>query len=51
MGYFEFERGEKTTKESTVDFIYRHAKSREPGNLVPGHFWRKILTFSEMKDF
>ena len=23
----------------------RHAKSREPGNLVPGHFWRKIQTF------
>ena len=23
----------------------RHAKSREPGNLVPGHFWSKIQTF------
>ena len=25
--------------------IHRHAKSWEPGNLVPGHFWRKIWTF------
>ena len=22
-----------------------HAKSREPGNLVPGHFWSKIRIF------
>ena len=24
---------------------HRHAKSQEPGNLVPGHFWSKIRTF------
>ena len=24
----------------------RHAKSQEPGNLVPGHIWRKIWSFS-----
>ena len=28
----------------------RHAKKREPGNLVPGHFWSKIRYFSEIKD-
>ena len=25
--------------------IFRDAKSREPGNLVPEHFWNKIRTF------
>ena len=31
--------------------IYRHAKSREPGNLVPGHFLRKIRTFFRNQSF
>ena len=36
-----------TTKLLLTMTQYRHAKSREPGNLVLGHFWRKICTFSE----
>ena len=29
--------------------INRHAKSWEPGNLVPGHFWKKSGQISEIK--
>ena len=29
----------------------RHAKSWEPGNLVPGHFWSKIWTFFKNLSF
>ena len=28
-----------------------HANSREPGKLVPGHFWSKIQTFSRNQSF
>ena len=30
---------------------YRHAKSQEPGNLVPGHFQNKIRTFFRYQSF
>ena len=30
---------------AVLELALRHAKSREPGNLVPGHFWSKIRTF------
>ena len=29
----------------------RHANSREPGNLVPGHFWSKMQTFFRNQRF
>ena len=29
----------------------RHAKSREPGNLVPGQFWKKLRTFFRIQRF
>ena len=29
----------------------RQAKSQEPGNLVPGHFWSKIWTFFRNQRF
>ena len=31
--------------------MHRHAESREPGNLVPGHFWSKIRTFFKNQSF
>ena len=38
---------------NVVDLVHmvRHAKSREPGNLVPGHFWSKIRTFFRNQSF
>ena len=30
--------------------FFRHAKSREPGNLVPGHFWSKIFRNLRFKE-
>ena len=35
----------------TLSTLSRHAKSREPGNLVPGHFWSKIRTFVKNQRF
>ena len=31
--------------------VYRHAKTREPGNLVPGYFWGEIRTFFRNQRF
>ena len=36
---------EKTPDPLHPSKVNRHAKSREPGKLVTGHFWRKIRTF------
>ena len=31
--------------------VTKHAKSQEPGNLVPGHFLNKIRTFFRNQSF
>ena len=36
---------EKTPDPLHPSKVNRHAKSREPGKLVTGHFWRKIRSF------
>ena len=40
-----------TIKDLEMDYASRQSKSLEPGNLVPGYFWRKIRTFFRNKIF